>query len=42
MNEPVDRDRLETTMNKKGTALIALAGFGLGVFVGKGLADVRN
>ena len=26
-------------MNKKGTALIALAGFGLGVFVGKGLTE---
>ena len=29
-------------MSKKGNALIALAGFGLGVFVGKGLADFRN
>ena len=26
-------------MNKRSTALIALAGFGLGVFVGKGLAE---
>ena len=25
-------------MNKKGAALIALAGFGLGMLVGKGLA----
>jgi len=37
MNKPVDCDRSENTMNKKGVALIALAGFGLGVFVGKGL-----
>ncbi len=37
MNEPVDCDRSENTMNKKGAALIALASFGLGVFVGKGL-----
>ena len=29
-------------MDKKGAALIALAGFGLGVIVGKGLADIRN
>jgi tetratricopeptide (TPR) repeat protein len=29
-------------MNRKGTALIALAGFGLGVLVGKGLAVSNN
>ena len=35
---PVDSDWLETTMQTRSVALIALAGFGLGVFVGKGLA----
>ena len=29
-------------MNKKGAALIALAGFGLGVFVGKGFAALDS
>ena len=34
---PVDSDWLETTMQTRNAALIALAGFGLGVFAGKGL-----
>ena len=38
MNKPVVSDRPETTMNRKGVALIALTGFALGVFVGKGFA----
>jgi tetratricopeptide (TPR) repeat protein len=37
-SSPVDSDWLETTMQTKSTALIALASFGLGAFVGKGLA----
>ena len=36
---PVDSDWLETTMHKRSAALIALAGFGLGVFVSKGLVE---
>jgi len=36
---PVDSDWLETTMHKRSAALIALAGFGLGVFVSKGPAE---
>jgi tetratricopeptide (TPR) repeat protein len=36
-SSPVDSDWLETTMHKRSAALIALAGFGLGVFAGKGL-----
>jgi tetratricopeptide (TPR) repeat protein len=38
VSSPVDSDWLETTMYKRSAALIALAGFGLGVFVGKGMA----
>jgi tetratricopeptide (TPR) repeat protein len=37
-SSPVDSDWLETTMQTRYAALIALAGFGLGVFAGKGLA----
>jgi cytochrome c-type biogenesis protein CcmH len=36
-SSPVDSDWLETTMQTRNAALIALAGFGLGVFAGKGL-----
>jgi tetratricopeptide (TPR) repeat protein len=35
-SSPVDSDWLETTMQTRNAALIALAGFALGVFVGKG------
>jgi tetratricopeptide (TPR) repeat protein len=37
-SSPVDSDWLETTMQTRNAALIALAGFALGVFAGKGLA----
>lgn len=37
-SSPVDSDWLETTMQTRSAALIALAGFGLGVFAGQGLA----
>jgi cytochrome c-type biogenesis protein CcmH len=39
---PVDSDWLETTMQTRSAALIALAGFGLGVFAGKGLAVLET
>jgi tetratricopeptide (TPR) repeat protein len=39
---PVDSDWLETTMQTRSAALIALVGFGLGVLVGKGPAVFRT